>query len=81
MRHSHVMVNDLLHELRLPLSRIGTAKLAVLISWYPTAVVREIISKIIPRSFNFYENKRRICFAARTPLSKLPAMVASSKRP
>jgi hypothetical protein len=32
--------------------------------------------KIIPGSFNFYENMRRICFEARTPLSKLLAMVA-----
>src|SRR4030095_6113408 len=35
MRHSHLMVNDQLRQLRLSLSRIGTTKLAALISRYP----------------------------------------------
>jgi hypothetical protein len=53
------MVNDQLRQLCLSLSRIGTTKLAALISRYPALPVREIISK----SFQDHLTFMKICGA------------------
>jgi hypothetical protein len=80
MRHSHLMVNDQLRQLCLPMSRIGTERQAARSCGTPplpgTGSFQDL-AEAIPRSFNFYENMRRICFEVRTRPSKLPGMVTS----